>query len=222
MHTHLSFRLIILGWLLSGVSLFLIFSFPALLNSFLFSDQLSVISNPILTGQSKIWSLIIVTFIFSNLIMVLSSVWCTFALANKQKSFVFAFRILLISVFVSVCVELFESFLSYGSPKNSDRGFVVFGMSLLLVLVLFNAYVLRSNDIEQRLVHGGVFEEKVSWPARLYTTLVIVVLWLATYPYRFQYFGDHFMTTYMFYLVIMIGLIWIFVGWLGERDQKNN
>ena len=171
MPVRLNIWLILLCWLLSVVSLFLVYALPIMLNAFILSDQLSVVSNPILTEQHIEWSAVIILFIFGNITMATSAVWCAFALANKQKNFPLAFRVLLISIVGTVGVELYESYLNYGTPTESDRGFLIFAIILILVLAVFNRYVSRSKTVKERLIRGGVFKERITWPARFYASL---------------------------------------------------
>lgn len=220
MPVRLNIWLILLCWLLSVVSLFLVYALPIMLNAFILSDQLSVVSNPILTEQHIEWSAVIILFIFGNITMATSAVWCAFALANKQKNFPLAFRVLLISIVGTVGVELYESYLNYGTPTESDRGFLIFAIILILVLAVFNRYVSRSKTVKERLIRGGVFKERITWPARLYASFGLITLWSASYPYRFMYFGDHFMTSYGLFLLAFVVLAWTIAGWLQERDIR--
>jgi len=147
------------------------------------------------------------------------AVWCAFALANKQKNFPLAFRVLLISIVGTVGVELYESYLNYGTPTESDRGFLAFAILLLLALAVFNHYVRGSHAVKERLIRDGLFKERVTWPARLYASFALITLWSASYPYRFMYFGDHFMTTYGLFLLAFVVLAWTIAGWLQERGM---
>ena len=217
MPVRLNIWLILLCWLLSVVSLFLVYALPVQLNVFILSDQLLVVSNPQLTEQHIEWSAAIILFLFGNITMAVSAVWCAFALANKQKSFPLAFRVLLISIVGTVGVEFYESYLNYGTPTESDRGFLVFAISLMLVLAAFNHYVSGSHAVKERLIRDGLFKARVTWPARLYASFALITLWSASYPYRFMFFYDHLLISYGLYVLILVALAWTIAGWLQER-----
>ena len=113
MRLHLNYWLTLLCWTLGFVSVFLVYLFPALLNTFIFSGQLSVLSSPLLTEQHEEWRAVIILFLIGNLTMAVSAVWSTFALANKQRGFVLTFRVFLLSIVFTVCVDLYESYLYF-------------------------------------------------------------------------------------------------------------
>lgn len=215
----LNLWLTLLCWLLGIVSLSFVFQLPTMLNTYILSGQLLVISNPLLTEHHVSWSILVALFIVSFIGITLSGVWGTFALANKQRNFYTAFRLFLLSAIVAACAELYESYLYYDAPTKGDRGQLVFTLLLLLVAAVFNRYVAQSKTVRARLIRSGVLRDKVTWPARLYASLTSITLWSTTYDYRFMYFGDHFLTSYGLYVLILIGLVWTIAGWIRERDS---